>query len=79
MSDKLKFLVPPIRVFILGYPCDILEVSRHDWIDGKTHYIVTVRCFENRVFDLDVTSNEELIRKLEVEVSKYLLVSGKIA
>jgi len=72
-----KIIIPPIVTKIDDCDVYILEVSRHPWIDGKTHYIVSckVRCGkrESQVFPLDVTSNEELEAKLKTEIAKFKL------
>jgi len=73
-----KIIVPPVALEISGCRAYILEVTEHEWVDGKTHYIVTcmVECKgkKSRVFDLDVTSNEELVAKLSVEIARFKLL-----
>jgi hypothetical protein len=75
----LRVVVPPLDVDVDGVTCTILEVSRHEWVDGREHYIVSVVCrYDGRrtnVFQLDVTSNDELLAKLRVEVAK-LKIAG---
>jgi len=74
-----KVIIPPIVTKIDDCDVYILELSKYNWIDGKTHYIVSckIRCGkrESQVFPLDVTSNEELEAKLKTEVAKMKLIS----
>jgi hypothetical protein len=69
-----RVVVAPVDVDVDGVKCTILEVSQHEWLDKKTHYVVSLQCElggkKTGVFQLDVTSNEELIGKLRVEVAK---------
>ena len=70
--------IPPITLELDGCTVTILEVSAHDWVDGKKHFIVSckVKCgnTESPVFPLDATSNEELIAKLRTEIAKFKLL-----
>jgi len=78
-----RVVIYPVVTKIDGCDVYILEVTAHHWLDGKTHYIVTckVRCGdkESQVFDLDVTSESELIAKLKTEIAKFKLTNMIIA
>jgi len=73
-----KILVPPVVTEIDGAKVYILEVTGRDWIDGKRHFIVSVQVEWNgkrsQVFQLDVTSNDELVAKLKAEIAKFKLL-----
>ncbi len=75
----LRVVVPPLDVDVDGVTCTILEASRHEWIDGSEHYMVSVVCMydgkKSNVFQLDVRNNEELIAKLRLEVAKLKIAS----
>ncbi|MCD6487805.1 MAG: hypothetical protein J7K21_01085 [Desulfurococcales archaeon] len=72
-----KVIVPPVVVEIDGAKVYILEVTPHNWVDKKKHYIVS--CYvewngwRSQVFQLDVTSNKELKAKLKTEIAKMKL------
>jgi len=78
-----RVVVPPITAEIDGARVHILEVTEHEWVDKRKHYIVT--CFielggyRSGVFSLDVTSNEELKEKLRIEIAKMklMLMAGR--
>ncbi len=73
-----KVIVPPVSVEVDGAKCIILEVTERKWLDNKTHFLVSIVCEykgkRSKVFDLDVTSNEELMAKLRTEVAKFKLM-----
>jgi hypothetical protein len=75
MSSRI--LITPVEVEVEGAKCTILEVTSREWIDKKTYYTASVYCEyagkRSQIFQLDVTSNEELINKLRVEVAKMKL------
>jgi len=77
-----RILLPPFPSQIDGATVYILEVTARKWLDGQTHYLVSVMVEWNgkrsQVFSLDVTSNEELIAKLKAEIAKFksLFYSG---
>jgi len=72
-----RVVVTPITVNVGDCLAHLLEVTQQDWIDGRRHYIVSlyIECagYKSRVFDLDVTSNEELLAKLRTEIAKMKL------
>ena len=72
-----KVIVPPVVVEIDGAKVYILEVTPHNWIDKKKHYIVSCLVewngWRSHVFQLDVTSNRELKAKLKTEIAKMKL------
>jgi len=61
--------------------CDvfILEATSYRWLDGKTHYIVSVKVKcgdkESQVFPLDVTSESELYALLRAEIAKFKIMN----
>ena len=69
--------IPPVEVEVLGARVTVVEVTRYTRFDGERRYIVS--CFaewsgyRSPVFQLDVKDNEELYRKLSVEVAKMKL------
>lgn len=73
-----RVIIPPLEVDVEGVKCTILEVTEHEWLDNKKHYIVSVFCrykgYRSHVFQLDVTSNKELVQKLKVEAAKMRLL-----
>jgi len=74
-----RVVIYPVVTKIDGCDVYILEATAYSWLDGKTHYIVTckVKCGdkESQVFDLDVTSESELIAKLKTEIAKFKLIN----
>lgn len=75
----MRITIPPRILELDGARVYILEVTRHDWVDGKTHYIVSCMVEWNgkksQIFSLDVTSNEELVAKLRVEIARFKLMN----
>jgi len=73
-----RVIVPPAIIELDGAKVYILETTKRKWLDGRIHYIVS--CFvewkgkRSQTFDLDVTSNEELIAKLKTEIAKFKLM-----
>jgi len=73
-----KVIVPPAVVELDGAKVYIVETSKREWLDKRTHYLVS--CFvewrgkRSKVFNLDVTSNKELIEKLRAEIAKFKLM-----
>jgi len=71
--------IPPVVVELEGCLVYILEVTGHEWLDGKKHYLVSckVKCgkHESPVFALDVTDQKELEAKLKTEIAKFILVN----
>jgi len=69
--------VPPVEAQVLDAKVTIVEVRGYTSFTGERRYIVS--CFvewggyRSPVFQLDVKSNEELERKLRVEVAKMKL------
>jgi len=79
MSSTVRVIVPPLVVELEKCLAYILEVTEYKTIAGKERYLVScrVKCGDKTspVFFLDVQSNEELISKLKVEVSKFKLLN----
>jgi hypothetical protein len=75
MSSRI--LITPIEIEVDGAKCTILEVTSREWIDKRVIFTVSVYCEyggrRSQIFQLDVTSNDELINKLRVEVAKMKL------
>ena len=77
-----RVIVPPLVVEIDGAKVYILEITEHEWVDNKKHYLVS--CFvewngyRSQTFVLDVTSNRELVAKLKSEIAKMkaMILSG---
>jgi len=69
--------VPPVEIQVLDAKVTIVEVRGYTSFAGERRYIVS--CFiewsgyRSPVFQLDVKSNEELERKLKVEIAKMKL------
>jgi len=74
-----KVTIPPIFLDVDGAKVTILEITSRKWVDGSTHYIVSCQVeygsYKSPIFQLDVKSNDELMAKLKVEVSKLKLMS----
>lgn len=72
-----RIIIPPVIAEVDGARVHILEITENEWVDGKKHFIVTVfvewNGYRSGVFDLDVTSNAELLAKLRVEIAKMKL------
>jgi hypothetical protein len=72
MSSRV--IVTPVDIEVDGARCTIVEITSREWIDKRIIYTVSVYCEyagrRSQIFHLDVTSNEELINKLRVEVAK---------
>jgi len=71
--------IPPMVVELDRCLVYILEVTSHEWLDGKKHYLVTckVKCgkLESQVFTLDVTDQRELEAKLKAEIARFKLIN----
>jgi len=78
-----RVVVPPIVTELDGAKVHIIEITSHDWVDGKRHYVVTCfiewNGFKSKTFSLDVTSNRELEAKLRTEIAKMklMIMSGR--
>jgi len=81
---SISIKIPPFFIDVDGVPVEILEVGSTKIAEAIIWYHVSCRIhykdIVSRVFTLDVKSEEELINKLKVEITKlkYIeLVSGK--
>lgn len=75
---KILNVVLPFSVELDGCTVSILEVVPYVNFFGETRYLVSVRVrCGNRVspnFFLDITSNEELVAKLKIELAKFKIL-----
>jgi len=73
-----SFQIPPFSFLLDGVKVTIYEVLKHKFISGDTWYYVTVRLqsgnFKSRIFGVDARDEEDLKKKLLVEISKLKLL-----
>jgi hypothetical protein len=72
------FQIPPFSIEIDGVQCEILEVTKSQYPDGKPIYSASVRIhykgLTSRTFPLICNDEKEMINKLKAEVTKMKLM-----
>lgn len=72
---SLDNVIPPIQFSLDGCKVTIYEVLRSQLVTGKTYYHVNLsleyRGKKSKRFSIDVTSTEDLRKRLLVEIAKF--------
>jgi len=70
--------IPPFYVEVDGVRVQILESSKRTLVTGDTWYIVSCRIIykgiASKVFPLFVKSEEDLVNKLKIEITKIKFI-----
>jgi hypothetical protein len=76
--QSITIQVPPVELQVLDAKVAIVEVARSVRFDGEVHYHVSCTVewggYRSPIFHLDVKDNDELERKLKVEIAKMKLM-----
>jgi hypothetical protein len=72
--SEVKVQVPPVFLEFEGARVTILEVAPYVRVDGARRYLVSciveVDGYRSPLFHIDAGDNEELARRLRVEIAK---------
>jgi len=76
--ESSTFQIPPFFIEVDEIPVTIIEVLKTALISGETWYHVVVQInykgIKSRRYTLDVKSEQDLINKLKIEITKLKII-----
>jgi hypothetical protein len=76
--ESASFQIPPFFIEVDEIPVTIIEVLKTTLISGETWYHVVVQInykgIKSRRYTLDVKSEQDLINKLKIEITKIKVI-----
>jgi hypothetical protein len=74
--ETITVRVPPAELEVRGAKVTVVEVHGYDWLDGRRYLVscfIEMDGYRSPLFHLDVRDEDELARKLAVEIAKMRL------